>query len=87
MFFSISFSGGYQADYSIFIPVAVTHDQHARFQAQAKHQKSIFFSRMLGVVEAERIFIEEDSLCFFKRHAMLSYVFRILSRIPVKYRV
>ena len=66
LFFSISFSGGYQTDYSIFIPVAVTNDQYARFQAQAKHQKSIFFSRMFGIVETERILIEEDGLCFFK---------------------
>ena len=38
-------------------------------------------------MEAKRIFIKEYGLRLLERYSMFSYVFCILSRIPVKYRV
>jgi hypothetical protein len=62
----------------------VANDEEAQGAPQTQKNKSIFFIRMIWIVNKPGSLIEEYGTRFIKRHAMLSLIFRGFFWIPFK---
>ena len=52
--------------------------------AHAKHDKTVFFFRMVRVKKFNGVFVIENRLGFEKRHAMFTLILNTLTFIPIK---
>ena len=65
----------------------MANNQNSKQTAQAKKNKTVFFLRVVGIVDQLRALIREDGPCFFKADAMLLLVRCCLSMIPLKVKL
>ena len=59
-------------------------DQYSKMTANAKHQKTIFVCRMVGVKEPQGVLIQEDGLSFFERDVVFLPVLLALRFVPLE---
>ena len=62
----------------------MTDDQYTKMTTEAKHQETIFVSRMVGVEEPQGVLIQEDGLSLLKRDFVLLPVLLALRLIPLE---
>jgi len=75
----------YDSDERFRFSITMAYNKDTQCRAQTKNDKSIFLIRVLRIKNDSRIFIIENSLCFFKVDSvMFTLIHEILLRIPWK---
>lgn len=62
----------------------MAHDEDAKREAHAKHQKTVFIIGMIGVKVANGVLIEKDCLGFLKGDLVFSLVLPALLLVPLE---
>jgi len=60
----------------------MTDDQQSQGGTQAEQDESIFFVRMIWIIDQEGIFIVEDGFGLNKGHSMFTLIEAIFCRVP-----
>lgn len=62
----------------------MTHDQDAKFEAEAEQKKTVLILGMIRIIESDRMVIEKDGLSFLESNAVLFDILAVLGFIPIE---